>query len=233
MKAARLYIAVAVLSALFCSTAYSAIHCSGEPVRPRLMALCAEAECNYPPKGLTLIALKKEKRLEVWGADDCGRPRLVKEYEIWAASGDTGPKLREGDYQVPEGVYTVTRLNPNSRYHLSMKIDYPNAFDRKMAKHDRRRQLGGDIFIHGNAKSKGCIAIGNAAIEELYGLVEDTGTSHVRVIIAPCDLRTGGALPVSGKLPKWTPTLYKKIAGEMAGYKRPVAPQKVLVSSNL
>lgn len=89
-----------------------------------------------------------------------------------AASGGPGPKLREGDLQVPEGVYRLTAFNPNSSYHLSLRVDYPNAEDRAaedraVARSDRRTSLGGDIFIHGKAVSIGCLAIGDPGIEEL------------------------------------------------------------------
>jgi len=71
----------------------------------------------------------------------------VADYRITAASGTAGPKLREGDRQVPEGIYRIVGLNPNSRYHLSMKLDYPNAFDRHQAARDGRARPGSDIFI--------------------------------------------------------------------------------------
>src|SRR5436190_607476 len=78
-----------------------------------------------------------------------GAWRFVREYPVMAASGGRGPKLREGDGQVPEGMYTIDWLNPNSSYHLSMHVDYPNAFDRAHAADDGRTALGGAIMIHG------------------------------------------------------------------------------------
>jgi len=80
-------------------------------------------------------------------------------------SGKLGPKRREGDKQVPEGVYFVDRFNPQSRFHLSLGINYPNASDR--VRSDRNRP-GGDIFIHGDNKSIGCLAITDPLIEEVY-----------------------------------------------------------------
>jgi hypothetical protein len=111
--------------------------------------------------------------LELWTEDTAAR--LVHRYPVLAASGALGPKLRQGDLQVPEGVYRVLWLNPNSSYHLSMKLDYPNAFDREHARRDRRTDLGGDIFVHGRAVSIGCVALGDPAIEELFVLAADTG----------------------------------------------------------
>jgi len=197
-------------------------------MRLRLKRIFSEAGCAYPSGGVTLLAVKDEKRLELWGADSDGTPRLVKEYKILAASGETGPKLVEGDRQVPEGVYSIIGMNPNSRFHLSMKIDYPNSFDRKMARSDGRTKLGGDICIHGKWVSIGCIAVGDEAIEELYQLVQDTGRSRVKVIIAPYDFRIASreARDLSG-LPKWTPELYKKIESEMAQYKKARANDRI------
>ncbi len=130
-----------------------------------------EAGVAYPPSKVTLIGLKEEKRLELW-ADTGGQWIRVKNYDIKKASGTSGPKLIEGDWQVPEGFYEIEALNPNSSYHLSLKLNYPNEFDRKYAEIDGRTKLGGDIFIHGKAVSKGCLAMGDEVIEELFVLTE-------------------------------------------------------------
>src|SRR5207244_1303824 len=138
----------------------------------------------YPPAELMLIAYKREKRLEVWAPKRRGWVK-VKSYPILAASGGRGPKLREGDQQVPEGVYRLTDLNPNSKFHLSIRVDYPSDRDRGWAERDQRTELGGDIFIHGDEVSKGCLAMGDARIEELFLLVAEAGLEDSRIIIAP------------------------------------------------
>ena len=76
---------------------------------------------------------------------------------------------------MPEGVYAIEAFNSNSRFHLSLKLDYPNAVDRQQAALEGRDQLGGDIFLHGKDVSVGCLAMGDAAIEELFVLVARTG----------------------------------------------------------
>ena len=190
-------------------------------VGPGLAALFAEKGCKYPPERLTFVALKAEKRLEVWAPGPDGQARLVKEYPVLAASGRAGPKLREGDRQVPEGVYRVVGLNPQSQFHLSIKLDYPNEFDREMARREGRDRLGGDIFIHGEAVSIGCLAMGDPAIEELFLLVSETGQARVRVIIAPSDFRRAGARPAPPPgAPEWAGTLYEQIDRELAGYRK-------------
>jgi murein L,D-transpeptidase YafK len=80
-------------------------------------------------------------------------------------SGAMGPKRMEGDYQVPEGFYYINEFNPNSMFHLSLGLNYPNASDRILS--DSRRP-GNNIYIHGNCVSTGCIAIADGPIEELY-----------------------------------------------------------------
>ncbi|MHC4915911.1 MAG: L,D-transpeptidase family protein, partial [Planctomycetota bacterium] len=120
----------------------------GPRVRPDLRRAFREAgECAYPPARLLLVALKRERRLEVWAPDPDGRMRLVKTHPVLGASGGPGPKLREGDRQVPEGFYLVEGLNPNSAFHLSIRLDYPNDFDLRMAERDGRASPGGDIYI--------------------------------------------------------------------------------------
>lgn len=193
----------------------------GPPTRPRLLPFFRAAAVPYPPRRLALLALKEERRLELW-AETAPRPVFIRSYPVLAASGGPGPKLAEGDGQVPEGIYRVLWLNPNSRFHLSMKLDYPNAFDRVKARSDGRRRLGGDIFIHGNAVSIGCLAMGDEAIEELFVLVADTGLEKVRVLIAPRDLRTGPADGnESARRVAWASDLYRRLAAELAGFRRP------------
>lgn len=146
-----------------------------------------------PGEVVTLVAFKREKRLDVYTGSASSRPRLLKSYPILAASGGPGPKTRDGDSQVPEGVYGVASLNPNSAFHLAIRVDYPNDEDLAAAKAEGRDPgtLGGDIMIHGKAASVGCLAMGDEAIEELFVLVADAGIDRVRILILPQDLRSG------------------------------------------
>jgi TPR repeat protein len=180
----------------------------------RLAARFASRGLAYPPRRIALVALKSEARLELW-ADAGGRWGFVRSYLVRAASGGLGPKLREGDHQVPEGVYRIEALNPTSRYHLSLRVDYPNAFDRVRAAEDGRAHLGGDIMIHGGAVSDGCLPVGDAAIEELFALVERVGTDDVPVIVSPLDFRRADprrAQARAAQRPVWLPELYASIA---------------------
>ncbi|HET9317664.1 MAG TPA: L,D-transpeptidase family protein [Vicinamibacteria bacterium] len=182
-----------------------------ERMRPRFDA----AHLDYPPRSITLLALKQERRVEVW-AQGGASPHLVHTYPILAASGVAGPKLRRGDLQVPEGAYGVLWLNPNSSYHLSMKVDYPNAFDRRRARAEGRTDLGGDIFIHGRDVSIGCIAVGDPAIEELFVLASDVGLPRVKVLIAPRDLRQHAGRDAAPTGSPWLEELYAALRREMA-----------------
>ena len=188
----------------------------GPEARKRLEPHFRRAGVAYPPKDIAFLVFKKERRLALW-ARSGGDWRFIRDYPILAASGHAGPKLRQGDSQVPEGVYRIEHLNPNSSYHLSMKVSYPNAFDRQMAKQDGRTNLGGDIFVHGKAVSIGCVALGDPAIEELFTLVARTGASKVRVIIAPNDLRTAGAV-IHPDGPLWVGKLYRTVAVALADF---------------
>lgn len=190
----------------------------GPAARTRLEPHFARAGLAYPPKQIALLVFKKERRVALWARGGTAGPwRFVRDYPIQAASGHAGPKLLQGDYQVPEGIYRIEHLNPNSSYHLSMKVSYPNEFDRRMAQQDRRTRLGGDIFIHGKAVSIGCVALGDPAIEELFTLVAETGPSRVRVLIAPNDLRTGGAI-MHEEAPRWVAQLYRTVAAALAEF---------------
>lgn len=156
----------------------------GPEARVRLAPRLAYAALGYPPREIALLAFKQERRLELWARAD-GESKQIATYPIVGASGHLGPKLREGDRQVPEGLYRIVGLDPNSRYHLSMQLDYPNDYDRAEAEKAGRQDLGGDVFIHGTAASAGCLAVGDLAIEELFVLVADVGMEHVAVIVSP------------------------------------------------
>lgn len=130
----------------------------GAVVRERLAPDFDRIEVSYPPDKMTFIGIKQDRVLEVWVSDP---PVFLKSYPILGASGGLGPKLREGDLQVPEGLYRIESLNPNSLYHLSLRVNYPNATDRAKGKLDGRENLGSDIMIHGRTASIGCLAMGD------------------------------------------------------------------------
>lgn len=149
---------------------------------------------SYPDmahvKRVLVVAVKKSRRLEVWtqnDPDDFFQYR--KSYPFTGFSGGAGPKRRSGDRQIPEGVYALAGLNPNSRQHLSVKVGYPNAVDEEFAQREERTNLGGDIFIHGNNTSIGCIPIGNKNVEELFFLLAQLKPGAAGIVIMPVDFR--------------------------------------------
>jgi hypothetical protein len=190
----------------------------GPMAEQRLTPYFYMAGVPYPPAALTFLGFKAEKRLEVW-AQHQDAWVFIRAYDIAAASGTAGPKLREGDAQVPEGLYTIEALNPNSRFHLSLKLDYPNAFDRQQATLEERDQLGGDIFLHGKAVSEGCVAMGDEAIEELFVLVARVGIAQVAVLVAPYDFRQHTVGSDSDN-PPWVEALYGELHRELGKFTR-------------
>lgn len=153
--------------------------------------------------------------MEVWAKDKSTDFKKIREYPILGSSGILGPKLKEGDKQVPEGIYKIESLNPNSSFHLSLRLDYPNEFDLKHAKEEGRTHPGGDIMIHGSSVSIGCLAMGNKAIEDIFVLAAETGIKNIKVILSPVDFRKRD-LPESGyNLPPWTDELYSNIQKEL------------------
>jgi len=120
---------------------------------------------------------KEEAELEIWMSVK-GEYYLIQTYPICAFSGELGPKQKEGDRQSPEGFYYVTksRLNPNSRFHLSFNLGYPNRYDRA---HGR---TGSFLMVHGNCVSIGCYAMTDSKIEEIYELVEQALTQGQKIV---------------------------------------------------
>lgn len=130
-------------------------------------------------------AFKEERELELFVENkETGKFELFRTYPIVAASGSLGPKLAEGDGQVPEGFYFVppSAMNPHSRYHLAFNIGFPNEFDKA---HGR---TGSSIMIHGSSVSIGCLAMTDAKIEEIYTVCQaahESGQPYFRVHIFP------------------------------------------------
>ncbi|MGI8924636.1 MAG: L,D-transpeptidase family protein [Fimbriimonadales bacterium] len=159
----------------------------GPAAKRQFASICRKNNIPWPPKRIYLLAFKKERQLEMWAGARTGAYVFLAEYPILGISGKQGPKLKEGDRQVPEGFYRISALNPSSRYHLSLRVDYPNADDVKFAAIPRG-QMGGDIYVHGSNVSIGCLAMGDDAIEEIFCLV--AWAKDRKIIIGPVDLRT-------------------------------------------
>jgi murein L,D-transpeptidase YafK len=167
---------------------------------------------------MAILAFKKEQILEVVVRKNENESwKLLKMYPFTAFSGKIGPKLKNGDKQIPEGIYQMEYLNPNSKYHLSIKVNYPNAFDREKAKLDGRTDLGGDIMIHGKNVTIGCIPVGDKNIEEIFILATKTKNKHFPIIIAPHDFRTNKTFPEIEAI-SWEKDLYKNIAKELTNF---------------
>lgn len=165
------------------------------------------------PKKIQFLAFKEEGILEVYAKID-GEFRLLIVYPFTGFSGGLGPKLKQGDKQIPEGIYKIEYLNPNSSFHLSMKVSYPNKFDISKSKFQNVKALGGDIFIHGKAVTIGCIPIGDEAIEELFLLAKNALDQEIKVIMAPRDFRENPSFPEVKRI-NWEQELYTLIKEEL------------------
>lgn len=145
------------------------------PTVPALKPLNANAVALLAQKGMTQQApifmriFKEESELEIWKKRDDGRFHLFKTYPICKWSGKLGPKVKTGDKQAPEGFYRVShaQLNPNSKFHLSFNLGYPNAFDKANGR------TGAHLMVHGSCSSAGCYAMTDALVEEIYILARE------------------------------------------------------------
>jgi murein L,D-transpeptidase YafK len=135
-----------------------------------------------------ILIEKKERRLTLMAKD-----RILKTYKIALGGDPNGPKERQGDNRTPEGTYIIDSRNKNSRYHLSLRISYPNEKDKKRAK-ELGVSPGGNIMIHGIKDgfswigsmhsdfdwTRGCIAVTDEEIEEIQTLVPDGTVVEIR-----------------------------------------------------
>jgi murein L,D-transpeptidase YafK len=140
-----------------------------QPLSPQMISEIEKRNMSKESPILVRI-FKEESELEVWKEDQSGRMALLKTYPICRWSGDLGPKIREGDRQAPEGFYTITPslMDPNSSYYLSINMGYPNAYDRS------NNRTGAFLMIHGDCSSRGCYAMTDEQIAEIYALARES-----------------------------------------------------------
>jgi murein L,D-transpeptidase YafK len=141
---------------------------------------------QWPAKYVYIRSFKFDGQLEVWVKNTRKEPfKLFKTYRVCAMAGTLGPKRMQGDYQVPEGFYYINEFKPNSNYHLSLGLNYPNQSDKILS--DSLRP-GGDIYIHGSCVTVGCIPLTDEYIEEVYILAayaKAAGQDYIPVHIYP------------------------------------------------
>lgn len=141
---------------------------------------------SYPAKYIFLRSFKLDSELEVWVKNNVNDTfRLFKSYRVCTLSGKMGPKRKEGDRQVPEGFYYINDFNPNSNYHLSLGLNYPNYSDKILSD---PKKPGGDIYIHGSCLTVGCIPLTDEFIEEVYILAvnaKNAGQDFIPVHVYP------------------------------------------------
>lgn len=175
----------------------------------------AEKNINWPPQSIYIRSFKYERQLEVWvRGSSKDLYQYLKTYKICMQSGSFGPKRMEGDYQVPEGLYYINDFNPNSNYHLSLGLNYPNASDRILS--DSLRP-GSDIYIHGNCVSVGCIPIDDMPVEELYVLASyarSNGQDFIPVHVFPIKYAEKKSTDFLAQTLKGKPAL-QKFAGNL------------------
>jgi len=144
---------------------------------------------EFPTGEIFLRVFKSEQVIELWAhSNKIDTFSLVKSYKFCTSSGVLGPKRKQGDYQIPEGFYFIDRFNPSSNFHLSLGINYPNKSDKILG---TKNKLGGDIFIHGNCVTIGCIPITDDLIKELYLIAilsKDNGQMKIPVHIYPAKM---------------------------------------------
>jgi murein L,D-transpeptidase YafK len=149
-----------------------------------LQAIPAQTLAQMDKIGTTAAApvlirsYKQEAEFEIWKMNSQGQYALLKTYPMCRWSGQLGPKVREGDRQVPEGFYTIApgQMNPNSHYYLSFNVGYPNAYDRSLGR------TGGDIMVHGICSSAGCFSMTDEQIGEIYAIAREAFNGGQRAI---------------------------------------------------
>ena len=163
---------------------------------------------SWPAKYVYVRSFKFDGQLEIWVKDDRKEQfKLFKTYKVCAMAGTLGPKRMQGDYQVPEGFYYINEFNPNSNYHLSLGLNYPNSSDKILS--DSLRP-GGDIYIHGSCVTVGCIPLTDEFIDEVYiiaAYAKAAGQDYIPVHIYPVRYNVKKSLDYLAYLAKSDPQL--------------------------
>jgi murein L,D-transpeptidase YafK len=138
---------------------------ANQPVPPKLIQAMVDKDMDLQSPILVRL-FKQEAELEVWKQNRSGQFALLKTYPICRWSGDLGPKVKEGDRQAPEGFYAITPglMNPTSAYYLSFNTGYPNTYDSALG------HTGSQLMVHGDCSSRGCYAMTDEQIAEIYSL---------------------------------------------------------------
>jgi murein L,D-transpeptidase YafK len=154
---------------------------------------------------------KQEAKLEVWAKSTrMAQFNLVENYAICRSSGEPGPKRMQGDGQVPEGFYQVESFNPQSEFYLALRVNYPNKSDQMKATNGNP---GGDIMIHGNCVTIGCMPLTDDKIKEVYIMAveaRNSGQQNIPIHIFPTKLNNDGMKQLNGltndaeKIKFWT-----------------------------
>ncbi len=143
----------------------------------------------YNGFNLFIRVFKKEQHVEVWIREQKKTTfKKLLTYRFCATSGSLGPKRKEGDLQIPEGVYHINHFNPQSNFHLSLGVSYPNASDKILSD---KKNPGGAIYIHGNCVTIGCVPITDDKIKELYIFAveaRNNGQKEIPIHIFPSHL---------------------------------------------
>lgn len=178
-----------------------------------------EKKLAWPPQSVFIRSFKYDRVLEMWVKNkNTDSFTLFKTYKVCMQSGSIGPKRSEGDNQVPEGFYYINEFNPRSNYHLALGLNYPNASDKVLSD---PKKPGGDIYIHGNCVSTGCIAIQDYPIEEVYTLAsiaKSNGQDFVPVHIYPVNYSVKKSLNYLTESIRGKQSVNKSILGIKAVY---------------
>ncbi|VAW22918.1 probable exported protein STY0357 [hydrothermal vent metagenome] len=179
----------AVLLAGFVGGCTQLIEGAGRELQPLSLQTVARLNAmgSSPGAAMMVRIYKESSLLEVWKQVEDGTFKLFKTYPICTFSGELGPKIFEGDRQSPEGFYTVTRgmMNPRSQLYLSFNIGFPNKFDRAYGR------TGSNIMVHGACSSRGCYAMTDKQVAEIYALARESfngGNRSFQVQIYPFDM---------------------------------------------
>ncbi|MBA4055194.1 MAG: hypothetical protein C0490_10815 [Marivirga sp.] len=192
----------------------------------------ANSKIKYSGFNLFLRVFKQESIVEVWVREAGNNIHtLLHTYDFCASSGTIGPKRKEGDLQIPEGVYSIDHFNPQSNFYLSLGINYPNASDRILSD---KANPGSNIYLHGNCVTIGCIPLTDDKIKELYILAveaRNNGQQKIPVHIFPAKLSDSQLILLKKEFPSHA-DFWKNLQGVYTDFEKTKKLKVIRVSGN-
>lgn len=176
-------------------------------VTESLKPLFDDKKASYPPKHITLLLIKDQKKIYLFAGNNQFNVKYIKDYNVESNTSEMGPKLHSNDGVLPEGIYKISHLFPLHRYFIGLRLNYPNPFDIDKAANDNRKNIEDDVILSSDG---GPLSVSRKDLEELFVLAAKSNYLNWKVVIAPTDMKAR-VREARGNEPSWISELDQQL----------------------